>query len=283
MNLKLVLLAVACCLVSLAVQAEAQTQADGMRPTGRAVFQVANNTPSGTKPATKSAAAVKAGAKKVKSTKTEPKTKAAKKPKSKEPQSKTPYMQNAADHTPLNLDYSQYPIDPRKPCSQCVRPCDSKTYCRCDLPGIKGRPNIDKPIGGRECGDCKNCRRDLTPLTNIHWPVPRAAKRENHHPGFSGWLDDPCRPRITDIFDKLGDVRICSYRRTDNGYCGMGRDPYGCLGESKQLEAGVNGLQFRQPGEPLFGTPIYTGNASANGNGFGFGFGFPGNERFMIR
>ena len=221
----------------------------------------------------KTASATKASAKTAKA--------AAKTPKSKTPKSKTPYMLQSANHVPLHLDYSQYPIDPRKPCSQCVRPCDSKTLSCYDLPGIKGRPNVDKPLGGIQCNDC-NCRKNKCPLTNVYWPVPLAARREYHHPGFSGWLDDPCRKRLVDVFDKLGDVRISGYRRTDSGYYGKGRDPYGCLGESKQLQSGVSGLQFRQPGEPVFGSPVYTGNLPGQTTK-DFGFGFPSDGNHFIR
>lgn len=155
-------------------------------------------------------------------------------------------------HTPLERDYSAYPIDSRKPCHICARPCDPKAIPLVNLPGLRGRPHIDQGIGGCTCGKKYPAKN---PMTSWNWSLPFSAVREDKHPNFSAWLDDPCRPRLTSGYDRLGDFRLINYRRSDDGYCGMGRDPYGCLGESKQLESRVRGLQFRQPGEPVFGSP----------------------------
>lgn len=158
-------------------------------------------------------------------------------------------------HVDITFDYNMYPLDPRKPCSNCIRPNDRKAIPRVDLPGLRGRPNMDPQMGGCMCGQKKETKRSMI---SWNWPQPFSAIREDKRPGFSGWLEDPCRPRVTSVFDKLGDVKLSNYQRKDNGYTGAGRDPYGCLGESRAMEAGVRGLQFRQPGEPVFGSPVYS-------------------------
>jgi hypothetical protein len=61
----------------------------------------------------------------------------------------------------------------------------------------------------------------------------------------------PCqKKRCVDMFDSLATFKLINYHRTDNGYCGCGSDPYGCLGESKHAGR-VRGLEFRSPGEPV--------------------------------
>lgn len=153
---------------------------------------------------------------------------------------------------PIELDRRPYPIDSRKPCNICTRPNDWKAIPVVDLPGLRGRPHLDKPVGGCTCG--KKCG-DQHPMVSQHWSLPFSAIRENKRPNFSAWLEDPCRPRFTNVYDRIGDFKLIPYQRKDNGYCGVGRDPYGCLGESRQLQSRVSGLQFRQPGEPVFGSP----------------------------
>jgi hypothetical protein len=92
-------------------------------------------------------------------------------------------------------------------------------------------------------------------MKSWNWPQPFSAFRECRHPAFAAWLDDPCRPKLTNAFDHLSEFRLIPYQRADNGYWGEGRDPYGCLGESRQMQSRVMGVQFRQPGEPVFGSP----------------------------
>jgi hypothetical protein len=51
------------------------------------------------------------------------------------------------------------------------------------------------------------------------------------------------------VFDSLASLKLVPYQRKDNGYCGPGSDPYGCLGESRQASR-VIGADFRNPGDP---------------------------------
>ncbi len=166
-------------------------------------------------------------------------------------------QQKQAHPTPFERDYSLYPIDNRKPCHICSRPDDWKAIPLVDLPGLRGRPHIDSAMGGCSCG--KRCPGNH-PTASWNWSLPFSAIREAKHPNFSAWLDDPCRPRLTNGYDRLGDFRLINYQRSDNGHCGPGRDPYGCLGESKQRQSRVRGVQFRQPGEPVFGSPSTSSN-----------------------
>lgn len=157
-----------------------------------------------------------------------------------------------ASGPPVYRDYQPYPIDSRKPCNICARPADRKAIPHVDLPGLRGRPHLDQEPGGCRCG---KKHVDHHPMSAWSWPMPFSAKRQQNHPNLAAWLEDPCRQRLTGAFDKLTDFKLIPYQRTDNGYCGPGRDPYGCLGESRQLQTGVAGLNFRQPGEPAFGSP----------------------------
>lgn len=128
-------------------------------------------------------------------------------------------------------DRSQFPIDPRKPCSTCLR---SVTNCQCGInhgqcgPGNHGRPHQDREAGGYSCG--KNCP-DKRPMFSVYWPRPFSAKHTPGHPDRCNC--DQCATRVNDWFDHLIDFKLIDYQRKDNGYCGPGADPYGCLGESK--------------------------------------------------
>jgi hypothetical protein len=182
---------------------------------------------------------------------------------SKKATSKTTEKKKIEPH--YGLDYAIYrdrdtfPIDPRKPCSQCVRPaslqqnqcgCKSKT---CNVTGYQGRPYMDKEPGGCQCATKNPTKR---PMTSLYWPRPFSAKLDEHFPEKAAARYSPCQDkRLVDIFDPLSTIKLSKYKRTDNGYCGVGSDPYGCLGESKQRESGliysnVPGVGYRFPGEP---------------------------------
>jgi hypothetical protein len=132
-------------------------------------------------------------------------------------------------------DQSQFPIDPRKPCSTCKR---SVNRCNCGIdhgpcgPGNHGQPHQDREPGGYACG--KNCP-DKRPMFSVYWPRPFSAKHTPGHPHRCNC--DQCATRINDRFDHLIEFKLIDYQRKDNGYCGPEADPFGCLGESKYLPA----------------------------------------------
>jgi hypothetical protein len=142
-------------------------------------------------------------------------------------------------------DYNQFPIDPRKPCNTCVRPPQVQPVTKHHLTGLFGRPHMEKEPGGCRCGKkgCPKCSD-----RSIYWPLPRSARMDARHPQRAMAREQNCRKRINDLFDPLADIKISNYKRKDNGYCGTGSDPYGCLGESRQR--GVSGIGFRSPGDP---------------------------------
>ncbi len=122
-------------------------------------------------------------------------------------------------------DYQSLPIDPRKPCPQCL---DPQTNNRCRLTGHGGRPYQEKQYGGCQCDQRRPGKH---PDFSVHWPRP-----------FSVKLDQcdcaTCRgnstvPRAIDRLDRLADFKLIDYQRTDNGYCGPNADRFGCLGESR--------------------------------------------------
>ena len=135
-------------------------------------------------------------------------------------------------------DGSRFPIDPRKPCSVCRRPV---SRCNCGVdhgqcrPGNQGQPYQDKEPGGYACG--KNCP-DKRPMFSVYWPRPFSAKRAERHPHRCNC--NQCMTRINDRFDHLINFKLIDYQRTDNGHCGPGADPYGCLGESKYQGLGIS-------------------------------------------
>ncbi len=152
---------------------------------------------------------------------------------------------------PYGLDFSQfrdhnrYPIDPRKPCNTCVRPPQVQPVTKLDLPGLYGRPHMDDEPGGCRCGkkSCPKCSD-----RSIYWPLPGSARMDARNPQRAMEREQHCRKRINDLFDPLVDFKLIDYKRKDNGYCGPGSDPYGCLGESRH--SGVTGIGFRSPGNP---------------------------------
>ena len=130
-------------------------------------------------------------------------------------------------------DQSLYPIDPRKPNWPCGGGnCQQGCQCqRCLTLGNQGRPYHEKALGGCKCDSCKPNKH---PNFSVHWPRPFSAKLDAHHPEAANARYAACQPkRIVDVFDGLSTFKLSNYKRTDNGYCGPGADPYGCVGESK--------------------------------------------------
>ena len=115
-----------------------------------------------------------------------------------------------------------FPIDPRKPNSPCLGGED----CRSCRLGNAGRPHQDRAPGGCHCDQRRPCR---FPDLSVHWPRPFSAKLDQRFPGHG------CpTPRAIDLIDGLSSFKLLNYQRSDNGYCGPGADPFGCLGESQQ-------------------------------------------------
>lgn len=135
----------------------------------------------------------------------------------------------------LGLDYSIYrdrhpfPADPRKPCNVCTHPPSVPN--RFNLPGLHGLPYQPKEPGGCRCGK-KHAPKFAA--ASVYWSRPFSAL--GHHESSSDCLT-PYGPmpekRLTDLLDPLASFKLIPYQRTDNGYCGRGADPFGCLGESR--------------------------------------------------
>ncbi len=146
-----------------------------------------------------------------------------------------------------------YPVDPRKPCNPCVRPIQTMPLTRHPLPGFLGRPYMETEPGGCRCNkQCCSCQKSEF---SIYWPRPFSAKLDELFPDCSRRRYAGCQQsKLLDCFDRFEDFRLINYARRDNGCCGdffgCGRDPYGCLGESRQI-ACVYGVGYRQPGEPV--------------------------------
>ena len=137
-------------------------------------------------------------------------------------------------------DCNPYPIDPRKPCPICTgrKGTFPKFKDRHDrIYGFQGRPYREQEPGTCLCGKKKQ-KFKFTNI-NVYWPSSLAGVWEDRFPVLSD-LDARTYSRfhLTDVFDKFGGFELSSYERKDNGYCGPGFDRYGCLGESKTLEAG---------------------------------------------
>ena len=147
-------------------------------------------------------------------------------------------------------DRSPYPIDPRKPCSVCKREvgdCSCGSQCAQYGIGNQGMPWQDTEPGGRSCGK-KGCG-DKRPELSAYWPKPLSARRANREGYCQGCGHAKCRCRkVNDLFDHLVNFKLVDYQRKDNGYCGPGADPYGCLGESNSR---VFGVGFRFPSQPV--------------------------------
>ena len=150
---------------------------------------------------------------------------------------------------PLNFevyrDLSVYPLDPRKPNNPCTKGPDCGCGCHGGIEyGFKGRPFKPREPGGYRCG--KKCP-NKHPQYSIYWPRPLSSKLDECFPNKAAARYSGCqKKKLIDCFDKLANFRLIDYNRTDNGYCGVGADPYGCLGESK-----VAGIGFRSPGAPV--------------------------------
>ena len=150
-------------------------------------------------------------------------------------------------------DRSPLPIDPRKPCNECTtRQTDGcEKSCLDCVPGWKGQPYRDLEPGGCKCS--KRCRgKKRKPFFSIYWPSVLNAVREEHHPNKAARRDANLNYfRINNLFDCLGGFELSAYERCDNGYCGPGRDRFGCLGESRYLQSNVTGVDFRPPAQPV--------------------------------
>jgi hypothetical protein len=140
--------------------------------------------------------------------------------------SPTNTTKRGADYS-IYRDLSSHPIDPRKPCIECIQPKNQRCFKHLDWPGKDGQPYQERERGGCECSaaSCKS-----KPNFSLNWPAPFSAALETHLSQVSGHTP---RKRINDRFDHLANFKLINYHRTDNGYCGVGADPYGCLGESR--------------------------------------------------
>ena len=158
------------------------------------------------------------------------------------------------------LDYEIYrdrnplPIDPRKPCQPCLKRqgCSCSKCCQLhETYGFQGRPYREREPGGCLCGK-NHERKKKRPFFSVYWPSVCNAICEEHHPNLALRKQDPCRFRLSSLFDNLGGFELLPcYERPDNGYSGPWRDRYGCLGESKFLNSQVSGVDFRLPGQPV--------------------------------
>ncbi len=139
-------------------------------------------------------------------------------------------------------DYNPYPIDPRKPCNECTQGNSDQGLGRFQWPGKNGRPYQDREPGGCECAQHGHRNHDRF---SLDWSAPFSALRDSHSQAL-----DPChalRPRINDRFNHLESFKLIDYRRTDNGYCGIGADPYGCLGESRVVGSNPRTVSLPDP------------------------------------
>ena len=140
-------------------------------------------------------------------------------------------------------DCNTYPVDPRKPCHICIqrkgtRPKVKERHDR--IYGFQGRPYREREPGACLCGKKKQ-KFKFTNI-NVYWPASLAGVWEDKFPVLSD-LDAKTSSRfhIVDIFDKYGGFEVSRYQRRDNGFFGPGFERYGCLGESKTIEAGLLG------------------------------------------
>ena len=150
------------------------------------------------------------------------------------------------DYTPFR-DRSLFPVSPGKPCNPCTRPAATRPKTKLDLPGLRGRPYQDREPGGCLCGKtcCPKCNQ-----FSVYWPRPFSACLDNAFPQQAAKRQQGLRQKcFLDVFDRCQNLELIPYQRKDNGYCGRGSDPYGCLGESRYISR-VAGVDFRPPGEP---------------------------------
>ena len=149
-------------------------------------------------------------------------------------------------------DRTPYPIDPRKPCHICTQRKSNSKFAALHsrIYGFQGRPYQEKEPGGCLCG--KKKQKFKRSNLNVYWPTFAAGVPEEYFPVRSAAkASNYDRFRLVDIFDHLGGWELSPYERRDNGYCGPGRDPYGCLGESRHFQSQVRGVGFRVPGQPV--------------------------------
>lgn len=139
----------------------------------------------------------------------------------------------------LYRDISSFPVDPRKPCNVCTDPNGIREFCQIQWPGKKGRPYQEVEPGACQCSAASCKRRDNF---SVNWPGPFSAIC-NTNSSAGATVCGSSRPQRR--VEHLASLKLIDYQRTDNGYCGPGADPYGCLGESR-----VMGVGFRQPGQP---------------------------------
>ena len=150
-------------------------------------------------------------------------------------------------------DRNPYPVDPRKPCHICIQresihPRLKQHYDR--IYGFQGRPYREREPGGCLCGKKKQKFKHLN--ANVYWPTFLAGVKEEFAPVKASIVAANFgRFRLVDIYDHWGGFEVSGYQRKDNGYCGPGRDRYGCLGESRTILSNVRGVGFREPGQPV--------------------------------
>jgi hypothetical protein len=150
--------------------------------------------------------------------------------------------------------------NPGDRCYECLHPDSRQPLTRLEAQGFRGRPHVETPPGGCECG--KPLGRTRMPNSSMYWPRPLSAHLEANKPATAQWLKHSWVPAVNAPFDRLQGYQGPSrYQRTDNGYCGdrfgWGRDPYGCVGQTRAAHgiygsaAGVVGLGIRDPGAPI--------------------------------
>ena len=183
---------------------------------------------------------------------TPPKPAKDKSPEAKPLKTKPAIPKHGVKNFDIYRDRNPYPVDPRKPCHVCIQrkdthPAFADRFSR--ITGFQGRPHQDIEPGGCLCGKKKQSFKK--PNINVYWPSMFAGVKEEYFPCKAA--KDAAthgRFRLVNMFDNLGGFELSRYQRRDNGYCGPGRDRFGCLGESKTIESGVFGVGFREPGQP---------------------------------
>jgi len=142
-------------------------------------------------------------------------------------------------HPSFGLDFSEYrnretfPADPRQPCNVCTRPAAvlADSYHN-NWPGYRGMPHREEEPGGCRCGKKDAPKQDQM---SVYWSRPFSAiKNDDELRDLDPATGQPCpKKRLSDRLDSLATFKLIDYQRSDNGYCGRGADPYGCLGESQ--------------------------------------------------
>ena len=94
-------------------------------------------------------------------------------------------------------------------------------------------------------------------MFSVYWPRPFSAKRDERRPGKAEARYNGCQGKqLNDLFDPLSTFKISKYKRCDNAFSGVGREHFGCLGESKFAQSyfnapGDSGLHFPTGLEPI--------------------------------